>query len=103
MGQPAARNSDPHVCTKPLSTSPFPPHGGGTIVAAGTSKVFINNMPAAVTGDICSCPEPGNTIMMGSNTVKFGGQGAARVLDKTTHLPATGKITAGSGNVFIGD
>ena len=100
--KPAARNSDQHVCMKPLSSPPNNPHGPGTIMAAGASKVFINSMPAAVEGDTCICAEPGNSIKKGSSTVFFGGKGAARLLDETVHM-AGSFITKGSQNVFIGD
>jgi|SRR6185503_9146817 len=99
--KPAARNSDSHMCLKPQPPPPGKVHGPGTIVATGAAKVFINNMPAAVEGDTCTCPEPNNTIKKGSATVFIGGKGAARQLDETSHF-AGGVITKGSQNVFIG-
>jgi uncharacterized Zn-binding protein involved in type VI secretion len=91
-----------HVCPKPLDPPAVGVHGPGTIMASGASKVFVNNMAAAVAGDTCTCvPEPGNTIQAGSSTVFFGKQQAARMLDLTTHFSG-GQITLGSQNVFIG-
>ncbi|HEX2535545.1 MAG TPA: PAAR domain-containing protein [Chitinophagaceae bacterium] len=100
-GRPAARNSDTHLCPKPLSSPPNTPHGPGVIMAPGAARVFINSMPAAVAGDTCMCVEPGNTIQSGSSTVLIGGKGAARQMDPTTHAPG-GMIQQGSQNVFIG-
>ena len=95
----AARNNDPHICPQPLKTGGT--HVGGNIQATGTSKVFVNQLPAAVEGDICICPEPGNKISKGSSSVYFGGIPAARVKDVTFHNPG-GFIQTGSTNVFIG-
>lgn len=101
MGQfGAARSGDSHECAVPLSSGTST-HVGGLIQATGTSKVFINNMPAAVQDDTCICPEGGpNKIMIGSTTVFFGNKGAGRVNDLTTH--GAGKVAMGSTNVFIG-
>ena len=101
MGNPAARNTDTHICPKPLSSPPNTPHGPGQIMAAGTAKVFVNQLPAAVKSDMCICVEPGNMIKNGSSTVFFGSQPAARQMDETTHM-AGGLIQMGSPNVFIG-
>jgi len=103
-GKPAARNNDMHLCPKPITPPPVTPavHGPGMIQASGSSKVFINQLPAAVVGDTCICiPEPGNTIQQGSSTVYFGSQQAARQLDPTSHF-AGGTIQTGSPNVYIG-
>ena len=97
---PAARNSDQHVCPRPLSSGTGV-HGPGIIMAAGASMVFINAIPAAVEGDMCQCVEAGNTIQSGSSTVFFKGKAAARQLDPTTHNPL-GFIQKGSPNVNIG-
>jgi uncharacterized Zn-binding protein involved in type VI secretion len=70
-------------------------------MAAGTSKVFVNQLPAAVQTDMCICVEPGNMIKSGSSSVFMGGQPAARQMDETTHQPG-GMIQMGSPNVFIG-
>jgi uncharacterized Zn-binding protein involved in type VI secretion len=101
-GMPAARSSDDHICPKLIPPTPPPtPHGPGKIMASGASKVFINSIPAAVEGDTCVCPEPGNTIKKGSSTVYFKSKGAARQFDPTSHMVG-GMIMKGSANVFIG-
>lgn len=101
-GRPAARSNDAHVCPQPLPVPPGGLHVGGVIQAAGAANVFINKIPAAVVGDTCICPEPGNTIKDGSSSVRIGGKAAARQLDGTTHN-AGGMIQSGSPNVYIGD
>ncbi|MGX5820942.1 PAAR domain-containing protein [Chitinophaga lutea] len=101
MGQPAARNTDMHMCPKPLSSPPNNPHGPGMIQAAGAGRVFVNQLAAAVQNDMCICLEPGNMIKTGSSTVFIGGTPAARQSDETTHQPG-GLIQMGSPNVFIG-
>lgn len=98
--QPAARGTDTHICPQPLPGGGI--HVGGAVQAAGTAQVFINKLPAAVVGDLCICPEPGNTIQAGSGTVFIGNKSAARQLDGTTHNPG-GMIQTGSPNVYIGD
>ncbi|MBS0030001.1 PAAR domain-containing protein [Chitinophaga sp. 22321] len=100
-GKPAARNTDIHVCPKTLPPPSTVPHGPGQIMAAGTARVFVNQLAAAVKNDMCICVEPGNMIKNGSSSVFFGGQPAARQMDETTHQPG-GMIQAGSPNVFIG-
>jgi len=103
-GKPAARNTDTHMCPKAQSPPPavYVPHGPGIVQASGSSKVFINQLPATVMGDTCVCvTEPGNTVKSGSSTVYFGNKQAARQFDQTTHIPG-GFIQTGSANVFIG-
>lgn len=100
-GKSAARNLDQHVCPQPLPPPATTTHVGGIIQAAGTAKVFINGQAAAVKGDMCTCPEPGNTINMGSGSVFIGGMAAARQLDQNTHTGSY--IQQGSPTVFIGD
>ena len=84
-----------------MSNPAATPHGPGMITAAGLSAVFVNSMPAAVSGDTCVCPEPGNSILKGSSTVFFGNKEAARQFDQTAHAPG-GVVQYGSANVFIG-
>lgn len=100
-GKPAARNTDVHICPKPLSSPPNTPHGPGQVMATGAARVFVNQLAAAVQNDMCMCVEPGNMIKSGSSSVFFGGQAAARQLDETTHMVG-GMIQTGSPNVFIG-
>lgn len=68
-GQPAWRAvSDVHTC--PLSSGPVP-HVGG-VVQNGSTKVLINNMPAARMGDTIVENGPPNTIVKGCTTVLIG-------------------------------
>lgn len=68
-GMPAWRAaSDFHNC--PLANGNVP-HVGG-MVAVGSSKVYINNLPAARQGDIITENGPSNTITMGCSTVSIG-------------------------------
>ena len=53
-------------------------HGGNVIEA--TSQMVINGKPAALVGDLVSCPRPGdgvNPIIEGSETMSFGGKAVA--------------------------
>jgi uncharacterized Zn-binding protein involved in type VI secretion len=62
--------SDFHQC--PLSTGNVP-HVGG-MVLQGSTKVFINNLPAARQGDAITGPtEVGNSIKGGFPKVQIGG------------------------------
>ena len=68
--QPAWRaTSDVHQC--PLTTGTVP-HVGG-IVAKGSTKVFINNLPAARQGDTIPESGPSNSITGGWPKVQIGG------------------------------
>lgn len=60
---------DVHTCT--LSDGPKP-HTGG-VVAKGSTKVFINKMPAARQGDQIVEAGPPNTISSGCAKVQIGG------------------------------
>ena len=53
--------ADSHTC--PLSDGPKP-HVGGKVLK-GSTKVFINNFPAARTGDVVTEVGPSNPIMSG--------------------------------------
>ena len=75
------------------------PHVGGPIVGPGEATVLINNFPAAVVGDMCTCTGPPDSIVMGSTTVLIGGKPAARMGDPTAH---GGSVIIGSPNVLIG-
>ena len=69
-GQPAWRAvADVHTC--PLSDGPKP-HVGG-VVAKGSSKVFINKLPAARQGDTIVEAGPANSIAVGSPKVQIAG------------------------------
>ncbi|MCD8101229.1 MAG: PAAR domain-containing protein [Alistipes sp.] len=95
----AARISDMHIC--PMATPGLPPvpHVGGPVVGPGVPTVTIGKMPAAVTGDMCACTGPPDTIMGGSATVMIGGKPAVRVGDVCAH---GGSIVLGCPTVMIG-
>lgn len=93
---PAARISDFHTC--PLFSGPVP-HVGGPVIGPGVPTVLIVGSPAAVTGDICTCVGPPDTIVKGSATVMIGGRPAARLGDLTAH---GGVIVMGAPTVIIG-
>lgn len=68
-GKPARRaTADFHTC--PLVTGVVP-HVGG-VVALGSTKVFINKLPAARQGDSIVEGGPPNTIALGEVTVLIG-------------------------------
>ncbi len=60
---------------------------GGVITGPGVPTVLIGGMPAAVMGDIHSCPIPppahlpSSPFIIGSTTVLIGGKPALRVTD----------------------
>ncbi|MGC5583863.1 PAAR domain-containing protein [Ornithinimicrobium sp. W1665] len=75
---PAARIADPTT------------HGGG-VAPPGVPTVLVGGVPAAVLGDLTTCPmqwSPGvfhgsSVITSASSTVLVGGRPAARVGDRT--------------------
>lgn len=89
---PAVRVGDPTV-------------HGGVVTGPGIPNVLIGGMPAAVLGDLHSCPIPPpphlpvTPFVMGSPTVLFGGRPAVRVGD-TTGCGATGAV--GLPTVMLG-
>src|SRR5215470_3508318 len=69
-GQPAWRaTADMSTC--PLSDGPKP-HVGG-VVLKGSTKVFINNLPAARQGDMIVEAGPSNSIAAGFLKVQIAG------------------------------
>jgi len=69
-GMPAWRATvDTHAC--PLVTGVVP-HTGG-VVTMGSTKVLINNFPAARQGDVIAESGPPNAIAAGCPTVIIGG------------------------------
>jgi len=92
----AARISDMHVC--PMVTGVVP-HVGGPVLPPGCVTVLIGGLPAARTGDLCTCVGPPDSIVMGSSTVLIGGMPAARMGDATAH---GGSIVIGCPTVIIG-
>lgn len=95
---PAARITDMHTCPMVTPGTPSVPHVGGPITA-GAPTVLIANMPAARSGDVCTCVGPPDTILKGSGTVLIGNMPAARAGDATAH---GGVIASGAPNVLIG-
>ncbi len=90
---PAARKDDAFGC---------PTHGGGTVQGPCQPNVLIEGRPAARVGDGGPCGPAAvpDTIQRGNPLVLIGGAAAAGV----THLMAGGgRVTTGSGNVFIGN
>lgn len=85
-----------HTC--PMVTG-LVPHAGGPIIGPGVPTVLIGDLPAATTGDLCTCTGPPDTIVQGSATVLIGGKPAARMGDLTAH---GGSIVTGIATVLIG-
>ena len=60
---------------------------GGVITGPGEPTVLIGGMPAAVMGDLHSCPIPppahipSSPFVIGSTTVLIGGKPALRITD----------------------
>lgn len=96
MSKPAARITDMHVC--PMVTGVVP-HVGGPILPPGAPTVLIGGIPAARSGDMCTCTGPPDSIVLGSATVLIGGMPAARLGDMTAH---GGSIIMGCPTVLIG-
>jgi uncharacterized Zn-binding protein involved in type VI secretion len=64
---------------------------GDTITGPGVPNVLIENVPAAVMGDMVSGAACVGAITMGSPTVLISGRPAARVTSMVTGVnPATG-------------
>jgi uncharacterized Zn-binding protein involved in type VI secretion len=61
------------------------PHVGGPISGPCAPNVLIGNMPAAVLGDMCVCVGPPDTISAGSSKVMINNKPAARMGDATAH------------------
>jgi len=69
-GMPAWRAVvDTHIC--PLAEGPKP-HVGGVVIK-GSSKVFINHLPAARQGDMIVEVGPADSISSGCLKVQIGG------------------------------
>jgi uncharacterized Zn-binding protein involved in type VI secretion len=61
--------------------------------------VLIENLPAAVMGDMLTCVGPPDVIVSGSATVMIARRPAARIGDGTAH---GGRIVLGCFTVMIG-
>jgi len=70
-GQPAACQTDPHLC--PMFDGPKP-HVGG-IIAMGSPTVLIGGLPAARVTDPIQCMGPPGVIAFGAPTVFIGNAG----------------------------
>lgn len=99
MGTPAARITDMHTCPMVTPGLPPVPHVGGPVTGPGSPTVLIEQLPAAVVGDMATCVGPPDAILKGSATVMINGKPAARVGDLTSH---GGTIVSGSATVMIG-
>ena len=93
----AVRIGDMHTC--PMVNPNGSPHVGGPVIGPGEPTVLIENLPAAVVGDNCTCAGPPDSIVMGSQTVFIGGKPAIRMGDTTVH---GGQVIQGSLTVLIG-
>lgn len=85
-----------------LGSLSFATHDAGQI-KTGSANVFTNGKPAARAHvDTATCDQHGSApqiLAQGSDSVYINGLPAARVGDRTV---CDAKISAGSGNVFIG-
>ena len=81
----AARITDLHECPMQTPGTPPVPHVGGPIVGPGVANVLIGGLPAAVLGDSCTCVGPPATIINGSTKVFINNKPAARMGDATSH------------------
>ncbi|OOE43447.1 3-deoxy-manno-octulosonate-8-phosphatase [Salinivibrio kushneri] len=89
-GVPAARVGDPLM---PHSKPKHPPHGRS--IASGSSTVFINGKPAAITGGSVSC----GGVTIGGGTVNIGDvHRPATVSALSSSSLSTGSETAISAN-----
>lgn len=84
---------------------------GGVITGPGVPTVIIGGLPAAVVGDMHTCPQfdgpkphvGGPILPPGSLTVIIGGRPAARVTDKATCVgPPDAIAPPGCPTVIIG-
>jgi uncharacterized Zn-binding protein involved in type VI secretion len=82
---PAARLGDNHVCPAQTPGTPPIPHVGGPISGPCAPNVLIGGSPAAVVGDMCVCVGPPDTIAQGSSKVMINNKPAARLGDPTAH------------------
>ena len=80
---PAARLTDMHVC--PMFTGPVP-HVGGPISGPGAPTVLIGGLPAARVTDMAVCAGPPDLIAMGSFKVLIANMPAARLCRNVRQL-----------------
>jgi len=82
---PAARVGDMHVCPMVTPGTPPVPHVGGPVLPPGVPTVLIGGMPAAVVGGMCVCVGPPDSIAVGSTKVMINNRPAARMGDTCAH------------------
>jgi uncharacterized Zn-binding protein involved in type VI secretion len=99
LGKPAARIGDMHKCPD-INPDTRIPHVGGVIDGPGCGTVLIGGLPAAVTGDSCTCVGAVDKVTGGSTGVFIGGKPAARMGDSCAH---GGEILGGCRSVLIGE
>jgi uncharacterized Zn-binding protein involved in type VI secretion len=83
---------------------------GGVVVGPGVATVLIANMPAAVVGDMQTCPQPfpngaphvGGPLSKGSATVLIQGRPAVRVIDPQVCAGIPVMVLVGAPTVLIG-
>lgn len=85
MSQPAARVGDMHLCPMVTPGTPPIPHVGGPILPPGAPTVLIGGLPAATMGSMCTCVGPPDSIIKGSTKVLIQNKPAARMGDQTAH------------------
>lgn len=85
MAQLAARISDMHTCPMVSPGTPPIPHVGGPIIALGVSTILIEGMPAATVGSLVLCVGPQDCIVKGSSKVFINNKPAARLGDPCAH------------------
>lgn len=92
-------------------TGHVPPHSPeqftGEISGGCSGDVFINSKPAAVVGSVTTerdscCGSSNGSVAVGSGSVFINGKPAARMGDMLAAHNGSGKISAGSGDVFFG-
>lgn len=90
-----------------------PTSHGGQITGPGVPTVLVGGRPAAVLGDLTTCPlssgappdvvpHLGGPIVSGSATVLIGGKPAARAGDSNAESQASATILLGALTVVIG-
>lgn len=99
MSKPAARVGDGHACPM-VTPGTGVPHLGGPVTGPGCATVLIENQPAAIAGDDCTCAGAMDKIKDGSTGVFIGGKPAARLGDPCMH---GGVVINGSSLVLIGE
>lgn len=66
MPGPVATIGSIHVC--PMCSGSTP-HVGGPITGPGSPNILVNNKPAALMGDMCTCVGPPDVIVQGAPNV----------------------------------